>query len=90
MSSVAYAIRPSDVIMDGQETGLLWLHDIPKDPEELRLRALVASGDYFEMLAAQLEQIAATMPLEGIEQHQLQSIVGQLLYLQRNYVIAKK
>lgn len=68
----------------------LQLHDLPLDAARLRLYALVASGDYFETLAARLEQIAAVVPETSVEEHQLQEAVSQLLYLQREYVIHKK
>jgi hypothetical protein len=50
----------------------------------------VASGDYFEMLASALEQIAVALPLHSVEQYQLQAYIGQLIYLQRHYLITKK
>lgn len=85
-----YALRPSDIVLaDGRRTGL-WLHDLPQDAAKLRLQALVASGDYFETLAARLEQVAAVLPEVSVEQHQLQEAVSQLLYLQREYAITKK
>lgn len=77
------------VVTDGQGIDI-WLHDLPKDTEELRIQALVASGDYFETLAAHLEQVAATLPVASIEQYQLQDTVTQLLYLQRKYAIVKR
>lgn len=67
-----------------------WVREVPDDPQELHLQALVASGDYFETLAANLEQVASAIPANSVEQYQLQHIVGQLLYLQRHYDITKK
>lgn len=67
-----------------------WVREVPDDPQELHLQALVASGDYFETLAATLEQVAAGIPANSVEQYQLQHIVGQLLYLQRHYDIKKR
>lgn len=67
-----------------------WVREVPDDPQELHLQALVASGDYFETLAASLEQIASAFPANSVEHYQLQYVVGQLLYLQKHYNIAKK
>ncbi len=68
-----------------------WLvREVPDDPQELHLHALVASGDYFETLACTLEEIAAELPTASVEQYRLQYIIGQLLYLQNHYAITKK
>ncbi len=90
MSATTYALHLFDTVLTDGEPSELWLHDIATDPEELRLQALVASGDYFETLAARLEQIATALPIKSVEQYQLQDAVGQLLYLQRGYTIKKK
>jgi len=90
MSAAVYTLNPfNNLLTDGYSTDL-WLHDLPKDAEDLHTHALVASGDYFEMLAAALEQVAAVVPVHSVEQYQLQAYVGQLLYLQRHYKITKK
>jgi len=65
-------------------------HPPANEDEELRAKALVASGDYFETLAAQLEQIAAIVPAGSPELHLLQDAVGQLLYLQKEYMIVPR
>lgn len=90
MNSVTYVLAANDpVLTDGQGTSL-WLHDAARDTDLMRLRAMVASGDYFETLAARLEQVADAVPATSVEQHQLQDAIGQLIYLQRDYVISKK
>jgi uncharacterized protein YigA (DUF484 family) len=90
MSSATYVIgEPEFFVTDGLCDAML-LHDIPNDPTEFRIYALAASGDYFETLAARLEQIAAGVPKNSVEQYQLQDAVTQLLYLQRNYNIQRK
>ena len=66
------------------------VREVPQDPEELHAQALVASGEYFESLAAILEQVAGALPLHSMEQYQLQHVVSQLLYLQKHYDITKK
>lgn len=70
--------------------GAWWVREVPDDPQELHLQALVASGDYFETLAVSLEQIASAIPANSVEYYQLQHVVGQLLYLQRHYDITKR
>ena len=90
MNTGTYVLGQSDLfVTDGQDDSML-LRDIPSDPTAFRMYGLVASGDYFETLAARLEQIAAAMPKKSIEQYQLQDAVTQLLYLQRDYVIRRK
>lgn len=84
-----YTLRLGDMVLADGRHADAWLHDLPQDAARLRLQALVASGDYFETLAARLEQIAAVLPEASVEEHQLQEAVSQLLYLQREYVIRK-
>jgi hypothetical protein len=91
MSTAAYALTFHDsVLTDEQALDVLWFHDLPRDIEKLHAQALVASGDYFEMLAAALEQVAVVLPLDSVEQYQMQHYIGQLLYLQHHYKIIKK
>jgi hypothetical protein len=91
MSIAAYVVPLYDQIQTHDNwLSTLRLHDLPRDTEKLHTQALVASGDYFETLAAALEQIAVALPPDSVEQYQLQHYVGQLLYLQRSYQITKK
>ena len=90
IAAAAYQIHTHDVVLDTSLSETLWLHDLPKDTEELHIQALVASGDYFEMLASGLEQIAVHMPVGSVEQDQLDHYIGQLLYLHLHYNISKK
>lgn len=92
MSAVTYVINQFDTVLIDGSGADFWLRDVPlpDNDDELDIRAMVASGDYFETLAARLEQIAATLPIHKAEQHQLQDAVTQLLYLQRNYAVTKK
>lgn len=91
MSTATYAINPFTMLLtDDTAASDLLLHDLPRDDEKLQAQALVASGDYFEMLAAELEQIATVLPVHCMEQYQLQYYIGQLLYLQRHYKIVKR
>lgn len=90
MSPDAYILAQSDLIITDGQSDVTVFRDVPSSPEEFRIYALAASGDYFETLAARLEQIGAAIPENSAEQYQLQDAVTQLLYLQRNYVIRRK
>jgi propanediol dehydratase small subunit len=90
MSTLAYALTPSDLLLTHDVDTDLLLHDLARDDETLRVQALVASGDYFETLAAELEQVAAALPVHCVEQYKLQDYITQLLYLQRTYTITRK
>jgi hypothetical protein len=52
--------------------------------------ALAASGDYFITLATALDKIAQSLPHDGAEQIQIESLVSTLFYLQKHYVIIAK
>ncbi len=90
MNSVTYVISTRDVTLTEGEGIDLLLRDAPRSTDALRLQAMVASGDLFETFAARLEQVADAVPATSVEQHQLQDIIGQLIYLQRYYAITKK
>jgi hypothetical protein len=81
--------RTDSVVTDGHGV-VSWLHDLPRNPEHWRIEALVASGDFCEMLAATLEQIATALPVNSVEQYQIQDAVGNLLYVQRHYKLVKR
>ncbi|HSX30864.1 MAG TPA: hypothetical protein VLE99_03015 [Candidatus Saccharimonadales bacterium] len=86
----AYRLTVSDrLLTDGTGHDRL-LHDVPTDEDELYTAALVASGDYFAILAATLEEIAESLPSEHSEQYRLEFVAEQLFYLQQHYRIAKK
>jgi hypothetical protein len=90
MNVTAYALHPFDAtVTDGVDYSF-WLHDLPDNDEKLQAQALAASGDYFEMLASELEQVAAVLPIHSMEQYQLQYYITQLIYLQHHYRIVKK
>jgi hypothetical protein len=90
MNAAAYTVTLHDIILADDWTDTLWLHDLPRDAEKLHTQALAASGDYFEMLASALEQVATALPVHSVEQYQLQHYISQLLYLQQHYRIVKK
>jgi len=86
--SVTYTLTQSDLITDSTTRELL-LHDLPH-PDNWRIESLVASGEYCEMLASVLEQVAVALPATCVEQYQIQDAIGQLLYIQRHYTLVKR
>ncbi len=80
--------QSDEFITDGSTHGLL-LHDLPH-PDNWRVESLVASGEYCEMLASVLEQVAVALPATCVEQYQIQDAIGQLLYIQRHYALVKR
>ncbi len=56
----------------------------PSD-RELRIKAMVASGDYFDTLAHIIDGIH-----DSLEHPELESVIEDLRYLQRNYTISNK
>lgn len=67
-----------------------WLVNDGDEFDALDLRAQIASGDYFITLATKLdrlrERIFVAYPDEAA---QLDQVVTELLYLQRNYAIGR-
>jgi hypothetical protein len=89
--SIGYAFVGSDSLLtDGTTTNVLFLRDVSEDSINWRSEALAASGDYFETLAAKLEEIATALPEVSVEQYQMQDVISQLLYMQRRYKLVRK
>lgn len=89
--SIGYTFVNSDSLLtDGITANLLFLRDVSGDSINWRSEALAASGDYFETLAAKLEDIATVIPNTSVEQHQMQDVINQLLYMQRRYKLVRK
>jgi len=87
---ITYALATSTGVVTCDGGGrVLALRDLPANPDHWRVEALVASGDFCEMLAATLEQIAAALPTTSVEQYQIQDAIGNLLYVQRHYKLVK-
>ena len=87
--STTYAITDSNTVLSHGFAAAL-LRDLPKNPDNWRIEALVASGDFCEMLAVTLEQIAAALPEASVEQYQAQDAIGNLLYVQRNFKLVRR
>lgn len=89
--SSGYVLTGLDsVVTDGAVAEVLFLHDMSEGSINWRSEAMAASGDYFETLAARLEEIAVALPETSVEQHQIQEAIGQLLYMQRRYKLVRK
>jgi len=87
--SALYATTASAVVLTDGVDDVVLLHDLPRDPNNWRVEALVASGDFCEMLAVTLEQIAAALPEASVEQYQVQDAIGNLLYVQRHFKLVR-
>lgn len=85
-----YTITGTDLVLNHGGLRPLLLRDLPANPDNWRVEALVASGDFCELLAVTLEQIAASLPTTSVEQYQLQDVIGNLLYVQRHYKLVKR
>lgn len=85
-----YAIASSDLLLTDGVGNDLYVRDLPASPDHWRVEALVASGDFCELLAATLEQIATALPVASVEQYQIQDAIGNLLYVQRHYKLVKR
>ncbi len=90
MSSRVYTIAYTDTLLQHGVGRSFALHDLPANPENWRVEALVASGDFCELMAVTLEQIAAAVPTASVEQYQLQDVIGNLLYAQRHYKLVRR
>lgn len=88
--SATYMLANSDLLLADGFGRTLLLHDLPSNPDNWRIEALVASGDFCEMLAVTLEQIAAALPPTSVEQYQIQDAIGNLLYVQRHYKLTRR
>ena len=61
------------------------------DLSELHIRARVSSGDYFATLATELDKLAQGLSaVQAPEAPELERIVSELLYVDRNYHVIKK
>ena len=85
-----YTIADVDMMVTDGTGSCLRVRDLPKNPDNWRVEALVASGDFCELLAMTLEQVAAALPTASVEQYQIQDAIGNLLYVQRHYKLVKR
>lgn len=85
-----YAIASSDKVLTDGIGRNMFVRDLPTNPDNWRIEALVASGDFCELLAITLEQVAVALPVGSVEQYQIQDAIGNLLYVQRHYKLVKR
>lgn len=60
-----------------------------READEFALEVLVRSGDYFVMLASQLDALSKDSANYDVRA-QIEAVVSDLIYLQDNYDIVKK
>lgn len=94
MSSVAvYNLSFTPILASCGGLSAMFVRDGAIDDDDrmghLRLDAQVRSGDYFVMLATELDTVAEYTENIGIR-GALEDVVSDLLYLQQNYVIDRK
>lgn len=91
MQTVAYKINPfHGLIINSNDSLVLDAAHTPKHPQELHIQALVRSGDYFAVLATELDAICAKVQENDSAVVDIQRIVRDLLYVQSEYQITKK
>jgi hypothetical protein len=85
-----YTLRPSYGVLAHTSLPICLLHDLDTNPDNLVIEALAASGDCFEMIASNLDQISRNIPENNPMQFQLEHTIRILLYLQHHYKIVRK
>ena len=58
--------------------------------KELQIKALIRSGDYFEVIASEIDRISSSLESDHSAMVDLQRIVRELLYVQSEYKISEK
>jgi hypothetical protein len=90
MSAGTYTLRTGDVNLSHGWQQWQLLHDITENSENLKIEAFAASGDCFEMLANELDQLAMALPLDSAERFRTLRVIDILLYLQEHHKIVRK
>jgi hypothetical protein len=85
-----YQIRSFDGVLAHALMPTNLLRDLDKNPDNVAIEALAASGDCFEMIASSLDQIARNLRYDDPNHTQLEHLIRTLLYLQRHHKIIKK
>jgi hypothetical protein len=89
-NAVTYRITPSNRILNHFWTTPKLVRDEEEDAAMLR-RARIRSGDYLMTLATELERVAQSLgDVRAPEAPELERIVSELLYLERNYRIVER
>jgi len=85
-----YQLHSLDEVLAHASEHSWFVRDIAGTPQDLAVRALVASGDCFEMLGSSLDQISRRLKDSDPNQAELEYLIRTLLYLQRHYKITKR
>ncbi len=84
-----YALKTNDQLLTHDNWRELLLHDFDESTD-LEIEAFAASGDCFEMLANELDQVMLSLQPDSAERFRLQRMIDVLLYLQEHHKIARK
>jgi hypothetical protein len=90
-NTVQYQFRSQISILNhfGRMPHLL-VRDADEEADMLR-EARIRSGDYLMTVATELDQLAQSLAkLKAPEAHELERLVAELLYVERNYTIVKR
>lgn len=91
MQTATYQLNPfHGLIINTHDSLVLDTVDESKHPQVLHIQALVRSGDYFAVLATELDAICAEVQENDTAVLDIQRIVRDLLYVQSEYQITKK
>lgn len=91
MPDIAYTLTDPNIVLSHMAAAPWLTRDEDSRLRQQELKAHVMSGDYFSLLATRLDEVSQNLktnpaPESGV----LQSIVDDLLYLQRHYRIVRK
>lgn len=89
-NSATYHISAPTGLLNHFWTTPAFVRDKAEDDEMLR-QARIRSGDYLMTLATELERVAQSLTeIKAPEAPELERIVSELLYLDRNYRIVER
>lgn len=94
MTNSVYTLRTNDFVSEDHladiRTRNLLLHDFTSE-YVMHLKAQVASGDYFALLATRLDQLSQELEKTNPDAHMtLERTIADLIFLHERYDIAKK
>jgi len=85
-----YTLRSAMLSMQEREWPNWSLHDLSYVPDELEIKALVASDDYLELLASNIDKIVHMQTTSDPMQVELEQLVRTLLYLHQHYKLVPR
>lgn len=91
-NNYTYAINTQSArILPHFPAAQLFVRDDEHSDAELLMQARVRSGDYFMTLASEIDKIAQNLVARGApEAQELERLVTELLYVNKNFTIHKK